>query len=172
MVLALLALMLMLPATTAQGAEEEPPVEDVSHSPLNPAADASFDIVIVFEDGFEVNETEILVCSLTKETCVAPVTADATGDNTYGATIDLDTDHGERVGFKFHVEDSNGTEYKYPTADTEEPGYETDTLDSDYYFVVDIKAAPAGEDEDDSPALGLPALVGATLLVAVVRRRR
>jgi len=171
MALALLALMLVLPATTGQGADEEPPVEDLSHSPWSPAADASFDVVIVFEDGFEVNETEVQICSLTKETCVAPVTAETTDDKTYRVTIDIDTDPDERLGFKFHVESSNGTEYKYPTADTEEPGYEIDTLGSDYYFVVDIKAAPS-EDEDDSPALGLPAMVGATLLVALARRRR
>jgi len=166
--LALLALMLLIPAAAAEA----------NHNPQEVDDGDLFQAWIDVDESYE--EVRFYVCTLAEPfTCYAPQKvprdeAEANGDGNYRYSFTHEVDEETYPGYRYELctgdcKDDNRT--KTPAgADDQYPGLEiVDLNDSgSYYFKVERKAAPAAEDEG-LPALALP--VAAVALAWVARRR-
>ena len=166
--LALLALMLLVPVAAAEA----------NHNPQEVDDGDLFQAWIDVDESYE--EVKFYVCTLAEPfTCYAPQKvprdeAEANGDGSYRYSFTHEVDEGTYPGYRYELctgdcKDDNRT--KTPAgADDQYPGLEiVDLNDSgSYYFKVERKAAPAAEDEG-LPALALP--VTAIAIAWVARRR-
>ena len=166
--LALLALMLLVPVAAAEA----------NHNPREVDDGDQFQAWIDVDESYD--EVKFYVCTLAEPfTCYAPQKvprdeAEANGDGSYRYRFTHEVDEETYPGYRYELctgdcKDDNRT--KTPAgADDQYPGLEiVDLNDSgSYYFKVERKAAPAAEDEG-LPALALP--VAAVALAWVARRR-
>ena len=165
--LALLALMLLVPVAAAEA----------NHNPQEVDDGDLFQAWIDVDESYE--EVKFYVCTLAEPfTCYAPQKvpreeAEANGGGSYRYSFTHEVDEGTYPGYRYELctgdcKDDNRT--KTPAGANDQSGLEVVDLNDSgsYYFKVERKAAPAAEDEG-LPALALPV---AAIAIAWVARRR
>ena len=169
--LALFALMLLVPAAAAEA----------NHTPQE-VDDGDLFLAWIDVDG-SYEEVKFYVCTLAEPfTCYAPVKlprdeAEANGDGSYRYSFTHEVDEGTHPGYRYELctgdcKDNNRTKAPAGADDQQYPELEVVDLNDSgsYYFKVERKAAPPAEEEDEGlPALALPV---AAIAIAWVARRR
>ena len=167
--LALLALMLLVPVAAAEA----------NHNPQEVDNGDLFQAWIDVDESYE--EVKFYVCTLAEPfTCYAPQKvpreeAEANGGGSYRYSFTHEVDEGTYPGYRYELctgdcKDNNRTKAPAGADDQQYPELEVVDLNDSgsYYFKVERKAAPAAEDEG-LPALALPV---AAIAIAWVARRR
>ena len=167
--LALLALMLLVPVAAAEA----------NHNPQEVDDGDLFQAWIDVDESYE--EVKFYVCTLAEPfTCYAPQKvpreeAEANGGGSYRYSFTHEVDEGTYPGYRYELctgdcKDNNRTKAPAGADDQQYPELEVVDLNDSgsYYFKVERKAAPAAEDEG-LPALALPV---AAIAIAWVARRR
>ena len=169
--LALLALMLLVPVAAAEA----------NHNPQEVDDGDLFQAWIDVNESYE--EVKFYVCTLAEPfTCYAPQKvpreeAEANGGGSYRYSFTHEVDEGTYPGYRYELctgdcKDNNRTKAPAGADDPKYPGLEVVDLHDtgSYYFKVERKAAPPVEEEDEGlPALALPV---AAIAIAWVARRR
>ena len=166
--LALLALILLIPAAAAEA----------NHNPQEVDDGDLFQAWIDVDESYE--EVRFYVCTLAEPfTCYAPQKvpreeAEANGDGNYRYSFTHEVDEETYPGYRYELctgdcKDDNRT--KTPAGADDQSGLEVVDLNDSgsYYFKVERKAAPAAEEDEGLPALALPV---AAIAIAWVARRR
>ena len=168
--LALLALMLLVPVAAAEA----------NHNPQEVDDGDLFQAWIDVDESYE--EVKFYVCTLAEPfTCYAPQKvpreeAEANGGGSYRYSFTHEVDEGTYPGYRYELctgdcKDNNRTKAPAGADDQQYPELEVVDLNDSgsYYFKVERKAAPAAEEDEGLPALALPV---AAFVIAWVARRR